>query len=167
MFSKSKRLAFLSMMTAFALVLSYLESLLPPIYAAVPGVKLGLPNIVIIFLLYRFSVKEAALVSFVRLLAVALLFGNVMTLLYSFAGALLSLAVMWLLKKIQICSMVGVSVLGGVFHNIGQIIVAAVVLQTAEIGYYMPVLAISGTLAGIAVGLISVIFLKKSEKFRL
>lgn len=167
MIDKPKRLAFLSIMTAFALVLSYLEALLPPVYAAVPGVKVGLPNIVIIFLLYRLSVKEAALVSFVRLLLVSLLFGNAMTLLYSVAGAVLSLVVMWIFKKLKLFSMVGISILGGVFHNAGQIVVAAVVLQTAEIGLYMPVLAVSGTLAGIAVGLIAAILLKKLQKFKL
>ena len=167
MHSKPKKLAFLSMMTAFALVLSYLEALMPPIYAAVPGVKIGLPNIVIIFLLYRFSLKEAAMVSAVRLLLVALFFGNAMTLLYSFAGAILSIAVMCLLKLTKFFSMIGVSIAGGVFHNVGQIVVAAIVLKTAEIGFYMPVLAVSGTLAGIAVGLISVLLLKKMEKFKI
>lgn len=166
MSSKTKKLTFLSIMTAFALVLSYLEFLLPPIYAAVPGVKIGLPNVVIIYLLYKFSLKEAALVSLVRLLVVTLLFGNVMTLLYSIAGAVLSLAIMSVLKMTKTFSMVGVSVAGGVFHNVGQIIVAALVLKTAEIGFYMPVLAVSGILAGVAVGLISVILLKKTERFR-
>lgn len=159
--SNLKKLAFLSVMTAFALVLSYLEALLPPIYAAVPGVKVGLPNIVIIFLLYRFSIKEAAAVSLVRLLLVTLLFGNAMMLLYSIAGAFLSLLVMYLLKLTKLFSMVGVSIAGGVFHNAGQIIVAAIVLETAEIGFYMPVLAVSGTLAGIAVGLITALVIKK------
>ena len=166
MISKPKRLAFLSMMTAFALVLSYIEALLPPIYAAVPGVKIGLPNIVIIFLLYRLSFKEAIIVSFVRMFLVALLFGNAMTLLYSVAGAVLSIAVMWVLKRTKFFSKVGVSVAGGIFHNVGQIVVAAIVLKTAEIGFYMPVLAVSGTLAGIAVGLISTLLLKKLEKFK-
>lgn len=167
MSSKTKKLTILSIMTAFALVLSYLEFLLPPIYAAVPGVKIGLPNVVIIYFLYKFSLKEAALVSLVRLLVVTLLFGNAMTLLYSVAGAVLSLAVMSVLKMTKTFSMVGVSVAGGVFHNAGQIIVAVLVLKTAEIGFYMPVLAVSGILAGVAVGLISVILLKKTERFRL
>ena len=149
MISKPKRLAFLSMMTAFALVLSYIEALLPPIYSAVPGVKIGLPNIVI------------------RMFLVALLFGNAMTLLYSVAGAVLSIAVMWVLKRTKLFSKLGVSVAGGVFHNVGQIIVAVIVLQTVEIGLYMPILAISGTLAGIAVGLISSLLIKKLEKIKL
>ena len=92
---------------------------------------------------------------------VALLFGNAMMLLYSIAGAFLSLLVMYLLKLTKLFSMVGVSIAGGVFHNAGQIIVAAIVLETAEIGFYMPVLAISGTLAGIAVGLITALVIKK------
>lgn len=166
MSSKTKNLTFLSIMSVFALVLSYLETLLPPIYAAVPGVKIGLPNLVIIFLLYKFSFKQAALVSFVRLLMVTLLFGNAMTLLYSVAGAVLSLLVMYILKKTKLFSMVAVSITGAVFHNIGQIIVAILVLKTAEIGFYMPILAVSGILAGIAVGLLAMIILKKTEKLR-
>lgn len=166
MSSKIKKLSFLSIMTAFALVLSYLEFLLPPVYAAVPGVKIGLPNVIIIFLLYKFSLREAAFVSLVRIFLVTLLFGNAMTLLYSVAGAVLSLAVMFVFKKLKFFSMVGISVLGAVFHNVGQIIVAALVLKTAEIGFYMPILTVSGILAGIAVGLISVILLKKTEKIK-
>lgn len=146
-----------------ALILSYVESLLPPIWAAVPGIKMGLPNIMIIFLLYRFGVKEAAAVSLVRLVIVALLFGNVMTLAYSFAGAVLSLLLMWLFKKWDSFSMVGVSIIGGVSHNLGQILVAMLVMQTREIGYYMIVLAVTGTVAGILIGLAGMLLIKYSR----
>ncbi len=159
-----RRLCFLGLATGVALVLSYLEAILPPLYAAVPGVKMGLANVAILFVLYRFGVGEAAAVSFVRLFAVALLFGNAMTLMYSAAGAVLSLAVMWVLKKIDLFSVVGVSVAGGVFHNLGQIAVAMAVLRTAEIGYYMIVLAVTGILAGVFVGLLGGILLKKLKK---
>ncbi len=158
--SNTKKLTFLGLMASLALILSYVEALLPPIYAAVPGIKMGLPNIIIIFILYRFSVKEAAAVSGIRLLAVALLFGNVMTLSYSVAGALLSIVVMALLKKTNKFSMVGVSIAGGVSHNLGQIIVAMLLLSTKEIGYYMIVLAVSGTVAGVFIGLLSTTMLK-------
>lgn len=158
--NNTKKLAFLGLATAVTMILSYVESLLPPLVAAVPGVKMGLPNIMLLFLLYRFSWKEAAAVSLVRLVAVALLFGNVMTLAYSFAGALLSLTVMALMKKWGAFSMVGVSIFGGVFHNLGQVLVAMLVMQTREIGYYMVVLAVTGTVAGILVGLAGALVLK-------
>ena len=147
-------------MAAVALILSYVEALFPPIYAAVPGIKVGLPNIVIIFMLYRFGLKEAAAVSLVRLAAVALLFGSVMTLAYSLAGAVLSLTLMALCKRFNIFTTVGVSVVGGVSHNLGQIIVAMIVMETAQIGYYMVILAITGTLAGVFIGLAGSLLLK-------
>lgn len=165
--NKTKRIAFLGLCTAVTLILSYVEALLPPLWSAVPGIKMGLPNIMIIFLLYRFSLKEAAGVSLVRLFAVALLFGNVMTLAYSFVGALLSLAVMTLLKKADRFSMVGVSIAGGVFHNLGQVLVAMLVLETAEIGYYMIVLTVTGTVAGILVGFAGSLVLKYLKKIKI
>ena len=157
---KTKKLAFLGLCTAVTLILAYVEALLPPLWSAVPGIKMGLPNIMILFLLYRFSVKEAAAVSLVRLGAVALLFGNVMTLAYSLAGAVLSLSAMALLKKTGWFTPTGVSVVGGVLHNLGQILVAMAVLETAEIGYYMIVLNVTGTLSGILVGLAGSLVLK-------
>ena len=147
------------------LILAYVEALLPPLWAAVPGIKMGLPNIMILFLLYRCSLKDAAAVSLVRLFAVALLFGNVMTLAYSFAGAFLSLTVMALLKKSDRFSMIGVSITGGIFHNLGQILVAMLVLETAEIGYYMIVLTLTGTLAGVLVGVAGYLVLKYLKRF--
>lgn len=165
--NKTKRLAFLGLCTAVTLILSYVEALLPPLWSAVPGIKMGLPNIMIIFLLYRFSLKEAAAVSVVRLLAVALLFGNVMTLAYSAAGAALSLGVMTLLKKLDRFSMVGVSIAGGVFHNLGQVLVAMLVLETAEIGYYMIILTLTGTIAGVLVGIAGALVLKYLKKLKI
>ena len=150
---KTHKLAFLGLATAIAMALAYVEVLLPPIFTAVPGIKLGLPNIVIIFVLYRMGVLEAAAVSLVRMLAVSLLFGNPMTFAYSLAGAILSLAAMAILKKIDIFSIIGVSVAGGVLHNVGQILLAMIVLGTAELGYYLIILAIAGTVAGVFVGL--------------
>lgn len=154
-------------MAALTLILSYVESLFPPIYAAVPGIKVGLPNIVIIFMLYRFSLKDAAVVSIIRLVAVALLFGSVMTLAYSFAGAVLSLTLMALCKRFNIFTTVGVSVVGGVSHNLGQIIVAMLVMETAQIGYYMIVLAVTGTLAGVFIGLAGSLLLKYMKKVKI
>lgn len=149
----TKKLALLGLTTAIALVFAYVEALLPPIVSAIPGIKLGLPNIVIIFVLYKMGVFEAASVSLVRMLVVSLLFGNPMTFAYSLAGATLSLIAMALLKKFDIFSIVGVSVAGGVLHNVGQILLAMIVLGTAELGYYLIVLAIAGTIAGVFIGL--------------
>ena len=149
----TQKVAFLGLCTAIALVLAYVELLLPPLFASVPGIKLGLPNIVIVFILYRFGLRRAATVSLVRIAAVALLFGNPMTLAYSIAGAVLSLAAMALLKHLNFLSTVGVSVAGGVFHNVGQILVAMLLLRTAELGYYLIVLSVTGTISGILIGL--------------
>ncbi len=164
MSKKAKKIALLGVLTSVALVLSYLESVLPPIWAAVPGIKVGLPNVVIIFLLYKFGVKEAAIVSFIRIFIVALLFGNVMTLAYSFAGALLSIVLMAICKKIKVFSVVGTSIVGGVAHNLGQILVAIFLFDTVQIGYYMIVLAITGTIAGVFIGLAGALLLKRLNK---
>ena len=165
--NKTKRVAFLGVLTSVALVLSYIEAILPPIWAAVPGIKMGFPNIVIIFLLYRFGVKEAAIVSGIRLFIVALLFGNVMTLAYSFAGAALSLLLMALCKKSDKLSVVGTSIVGGVAHNLGQILVAIVLFDTVQIGYYMAVLAVTGTIAGVFIGLAGALLLRRLEKYKI
>ena len=163
--NKVKKTALLGVLTGVALVLSYLEAIIPPIYAAVPGIKVGLPNIVVILILYKFGVKEAVSVSFLRVFIVALLFGNAMTLAYSLAGAFLSLAVMALFKRLDKFSAVGVSIIGGVAHNLGQILVAIVLLSSTLIGYYMIILTITGTLAGVAVGIAGALLIKRMEKF--
>ena len=164
--SNTKKLTLLGLCASLAMVLSYLELLLPPIYSALPGIKMGLPNIVIIFTLYRFGVKEAAAVSFVRLFAVSLLFGNTMIFAYSLAGAALSLTVMAILKRIDSFSPIGVSVVGAICHNLGQTAVAIFLLERIEIGYYMAVLTVTGALAGILVGLVAAYLLKKLVKLK-
>ena len=143
----------LGLFTAIAMVLAYVEVLLPPLFTAIPGIKLGLPNIAIVFVLYRIGFREAAAVSFVRIAAISLLFGNFMTFAYSVAGGALSIVAMALLKRLDALSTVGVSVAGGVLHNVGQILMAMLMLGTAELGYYLIVLSVTGTIAGIFVGL--------------
>ena len=167
MSSKAKRTAFLGVLTSVALVLSYVESVLPPLWSAVPGIKIGLPNIIIIFLLYRFGIKEAAVVSGLRIFIVALLFGNVMTLAYSVAGAVLSLVLMAISKHFNLFSVTGVSVVGGVAHNLGQILVAIFLLNSVQLGYYMAVLAVTGTVAGVFTGIAGSLLLKRFEKIKL
>ena len=159
--SRIKKLTFLGIFASLAMLLSYVEFLLPPLFAAVPGIKLGLPNIVIIFILYRFGLKDAAAVSFIRLSLSALLFGSVITLAYSFAGAVLSLTIMALLKKLDIFSTVVVSIAGGICHNIGQIIVAVFLLNTPQIAYYLIVLTVTGTISGTFIGLCGALMIKR------
>ena len=157
---ETRKLTRLALMATFALILSYLESRIPPL-AAVPGVKVGLANIVVIFALYKMGLKEAIIVSAIRLFIVAMLFGSPVSMLYSLAGAVLSLAVMFLLKKFTPLGKVAVSVSGGVMHNVGQIAVASIVLGTNVVVYYLPFLILSGTIAGIAVGTAGAILVKR------
>ena len=159
--SRIRKLTFLGIFTALAMLLSYVEFLIPPLFSAVPGIKLGLPNVVIIFILYRFGLWDAASISFIRLALSALLFGSVITLAYSFAGALLSLSVMALLKKLNLFSTVVVSIAGGICHNIGQILVAMLLLDTPQIAYYLIVLAITGTISGAFIGLCGALMIKR------
>ena len=158
--TRTKKLTFLALCTSLAMVLSYVEMLIPPLSTAVPGVKMGLANIVIVFVLYKFDAISAAAVSAVRIILTFLLFGSALTFAYSAAGAVLSLAVMVLLKRTEKFSTVGVSVSGGVFHNAGQIGMAILIMKTSAIGYYLPVLAVSGTVSGILVGAAAVCVLK-------
>lgn len=164
MLNKSKIIAFIGVCIALALVLSYIEVVLPPVLPAVPGVKMGLPNIIIVFLLYRRGPAFAAMVSLLRILLVSLLFGNAMALMYSLAGGVLSLLVMILLRRLRVLSTVGVSVAGGVAHNVGQILMAMLLLETAELGYYLAVLTVTGTIAGIVIGLCGSLLIKRIPK---
>ena len=162
----TKNITMYGLFTALAMIMSLIEILMP-IPLPVPGIKVGFPNIIILFVLYRFGAKTAIAVSLVRVLLVSLLFGNFLGLAYSLAGAVLSLVVMILLKATDMFSTLGVSVVGGIFHNVGQIIVACVLMSTSEISYYMPVLIITGTAAGIVVGIASHLLIKKTEKLKL
>lgn len=159
--NKSKTVAFAGICVALALILAYIEVLLPPLFSAVPGIKMGLPNIIIVFLLYRRGPVLAGVVSLLRILLVSLLFGNAMALMYSLAGGVLSFAVMVILKKLNVLSSVGVSVAGGVMHNLGQIIMAVLLLDTVQLGYYLAVLALTGTVAGIMIGLCGSLLVKR------
>ena len=156
---KAKKITILSLCTALAMIMSYIESLFPAFW--VPGVKVGLPNIIIIFVLYRIGTKEAVAVSFVRIFLNTLLFGSPLTLAYSLAGGFLSIVSMILLKKLSIFSELGVSVVGGITHNAGQIIIAIIIMETAQISLYMPLLIITGILAGIIVGLAGNLLIKR------
>ena len=147
----TKKLTALSIAVALSMMLSFIETLIPPL-VAVPGVKIGLSNVVTVFLIYIYGWREAGCVSFVRVALSSVLFGSPVSFIYSLSGAVLSFAVMVLMKKLGFFSEIGVSVLGGVFHNVGQIIVACLIMENAAIAAYLPPLLISGTLAGVAVG---------------
>ena len=159
---KSRMVAFFGLCTALAMILAYVEALLPPLFPAVPGIKMGLPNIIIIFLLYRRGPMPAITVSLLRVVLVSMLFSNAMSLLYSLSGAILSLLVMILLRRFNLLSAVGVSVAGGVAHNVGQILMAMLLLETTELLYYLIVLIVTGTIAGVIVGLAGALLIKRT-----
>lgn len=152
----------LALTVSFALILSFVESRIPA-FVAIPGVKVGLANIAVIFTLYKFGIKEAVAVSLVRVLLVSMLFGSPISMIYSISGAVLSLSVMFILKKLTPVSEVVVSVSGGILHNIGQIGAASVMLGTNVVTYYLPFLLLSGTIAGIVVGVASAVLIKKVD----
>ena len=157
---KTKNVALTGLLIALALILSYLESLVPLSFA-IPGVKLGLPNLVIVFALYRLRPGVAAAISLLRVALVALLFGSVLSLAYSAARAVCSFLVMVLLKKSGRFGCTGVSVAGAVTHNLAQIATAALLLETSALAWYFPVLFVSGTAAGICIGLLSALLVQR------
>ena len=157
---KTQKLTVMALTTAIALVLSFIESQIPA-FVAVPGVKMGLANIAIVYALYRLGWKEAAIISLIRVVLVSLLFGSAASFLYSLAGAVLSLLGMALLKKTGKFTEIVVSVVGGVLHNIGQIAMASIILETDALRYYLPFLLVSGILAGVVIGLISGILIRR------
>lgn len=157
----SRRLARYALLTALAMALSWLESLVPLAGAVPPGVKLGLTNLVVIFALYRMGLRDAAAISLVRVVLVAFTFGNSYSFAYSLAGAALSLAVMALLKRSGKFSLLGISVAGAVSHNIAQVLVAMAVMETARLAWYLPVLLVSGIAAGVCVGAAGALIVKR------
>lgn len=163
---KTKKVAFLGLFISLAMILSYIESQIPAL-VAVPGVKVGLPNIVMVLLLYKIGAKETVTVSIIRIVLISMLFGSIQTLTFSIAGAVLSLLGMILLKKTDLFSCITVSIMGGILHNVGQIIAACLWTGTVEIAYYLPVLLISGILAGAVIGIIAGILVKRLEKWKL
>lgn len=151
---QTRKLALTAILIALALIFSYIEILIPFNFG-VPGIKLGLANLVVIVALYTIGYSCAFTVNCLRILLAAFLFGNFSMAIYSLAGALLSFAVMCLLKWTKQFSIVGVSMAGGVFHNIGQVVVAAMVVENLKLLVYLPVLLIAGIITGTLIGIIS------------
>ena len=146
-----RKTAYLGLFAAVAIIFGYVESLIP-VFTGIPGIKLGLANLAVLFILNRYSFKEAALVSVVRILVIGFMFGNLFSILYSLAGAALSLTVMDLLKKHSCFSLIGISVAGGVTHNIGQLIIAMLIVNNASVFVYTPALLVAGVAAGVVIG---------------
>lgn len=156
----TKKIAKMGMLVAVAFVLSYIEAMLP-LNLGVPGIKAGLSNIVTVFSLYYFSPGMALGIAITRIVLCGLTFGSMPGLLYSLAGGILSFIVMVILKKTGKFSVYGVSVAGGVFHNIGQILVAIAVLQNKMVAYYLPFLLVAGVIAGVVVGIMAAVLIKR------
>ena len=150
----SKKVARMGVFIALAMIFSYIEVLIPFNFG-IPGVKLGIANIVTVASLYVFSTGEAFGISVIRIVLTGILFGNGMSLLYSLAGGLLSFLAMWLGKKTNWFSVMGVSVAGGVFHNVGQILAVMLVMKNTMFVAYMPVLFVAGVVTGYLIGLLA------------
>lgn len=157
---KTSKIAKYGLLIALAMVMSYIESLVPAFFA-VPGMKLGLTNVVVLFALYGMDYKSAILINIIRILLTGFMFGNGVSILYSLAGGILSGLIMILLKRFTSLKMVTVSVAGGISHNLGQILVAMAMLQTTSIIWYLVLLWFSGIGAGIVVGIIGGEILKR------
>ena len=160
---RSSKVAQYGLFAALAILMGYVEMLIP-LPLLVPGMKLGLANVIIVIVLYHMDTKSAFFISLVRVLMSGLLFQGFAGLLYSLAGALLSLAVMALLKKTGKVSITGVSVMGGVFHNVGQIIVAAAVVENIKMAYYLPFLLVTGVVTGFVIGAVARLALRYLQR---
>ena len=160
---KTKKIAYLGLLVALAFIFSYIETLIP-INIGVPGAKLGLANLVIIVALYTIGEKNAFLLSMVRIVLVGFTFANLASMLYSLAGGILSFLAMCIAKRSGKLSTTGVSVVGGVFHNVGQILMAIWVVKTASLVYYLPVLIIAGLASGVAIGILGAMVTTRVKK---
>ncbi|SFB33044.1 heptaprenyl diphosphate synthase [Acetitomaculum ruminis DSM 5522] len=163
---KTKKNALIGMLIALAFIFSYIESLIPFNFG-VPGIKLGLANIVVLTALYVLGVKEAFILSIIRIILTGLTFTSLAAMLYSLAGGLLSFLLMMIAKKTDKFSIMGVSVLGGIGHNTGQIIMAILVLNTAGLIYYLPLLIISGLVTGTIIGIIGGMVVERVKNYGL
>jgi heptaprenyl diphosphate synthase len=161
---KTKKIATYGLLVALAFILSYIESLFP-IPIPVPGIKVGLANLVVITALYSMGVKEAFVLAFIRILLVGFTFGNPSNMIFSLAGGLLSCLMMTIIKKVKLFSLVGVSIVGGISHNVGQIVVSIFVVENINIIYYLPILLISGVITGILIGILGSMIVKRINIF--
>lgn len=161
---KSKKIASYGLFIALAFIFSYIESLIPLPFP-VPGIKLGLANIVVIIAIYGIGVKEAFVLSMVRILLVGFTFRDPSTLAFSFAGGILSWLTMAIFLKLKFFSIVGVSIIGGIAHNIGQIVVAIIYVNNLNLIYYLPFLMVSGVVSGAMIGVLGALIIKRLKRF--
>lgn len=154
----------MAMLLALAVIMGYLEALIP-IAPAIPGIKLGLANFVIVLVMYLFSIREAAVISALRIILVGFLLSNMSMILYSLAGAVLSLTMMALIKRNPHFSLYGVSMAGGVMHNVGQLLVAGALMGFQAILWYVPFLLGAGLLAGLLIGFLVSISYSRLERY--
>ena len=155
----TKKVAILGVISAFAAILSYIEAIIPFGFF-IPGVKLGLANLAVIIVMYIYGYKDAFFLNIVRIVVVGLLFANMFSIMFSIAGAVISYIAMALLKKINLFSPIGVSVAGGVAHNIGQLIIAMFIIESYSVINYLPVLMIAGIICGLIVGIVAWMVIK-------
>jgi len=161
---KSKKIATYGLLVALAFILSYIESLFP-LAVAIPGIKMGLANLVVITALYSMGVRDAFVLSIIRIILVGFTFGSPSTMIFSIAGGLLSWLLITIFMKSKFFSFVGVSIIGGISHNIGQIIMAIFVVENLNLVYYLPFLLISGILTGAVIGILGAMIVKRLKKF--
>ncbi len=164
--TKSGKIAMLAMLTVLSLILTYLESVFS-LTVTIPGVKLGLANIAVLMAMYIYDAREAVVVTICKILFVTIFFGNMYSLLYAITGALFSLVAMILCVKIFDLNIIVVSMYGGLFHNIGQLIVARLILSSIALSYYLPVMTIGGIICGLIVGIITIFILKLTKLYNL
>lgn len=160
------RAAYFGVFTALALILSYVETLIPIQFGA-PGIKLGLANLIIVIVLYKTNWKEALVLSVARIFLAGFIFGSLFSIIYSLAGGILSLGVMTLALRSDRFSVTGVSMAGGVAHNMGQLITAMIAVSTYQVGYYLPVLLIAGLITGTLIGVTADAVLRRIHSFEL
>ena len=161
--SKSQVVSQVALMASLALIFSYVEAIIP-YNPGIPGIKLGIANIVTVIALYKFGWKDAAAVSVIRIVVAGLLFNGLFGMLYSLACALVSFVGMVLLKRTRLFSTIGVSMAGGVLHNLGQLLVAAALIEDLRIFFYFPVLLFSGLASGIAIGIAATLILNRLKR---
>lgn len=157
---KKNGIAYFGVFTALALIFSYVETLIP-ISFGIPGVKLGLANLIIVIALYKMKLKETYMLCVTRILLAGFIFGNYFSIIYSLAGGILSLLVMAFLKRQGGFSVMGISVAGGVFHNIGQLLIAILIVESFSVSYYIPVLLAAGVLTGLLIGILAAQMLRR------
>ncbi len=161
----ARRVAFFSVFLGLALILSYVESQIP-VFGGMPGMKLGLSNLIVVFCLYGITARTAFIINIARILLAGFMFGSPYSLAYSLCGGIASFIIMYLLKKTGIFSIFGISMAGGIFHNLGQLTVAVFLLNNYRIFYYAPVLMMGGCATGFLIGYLADILLKRLKGFR-